>query len=88
LTKLLGRPIAHRKLSPEAFQAYWTGTGMPPKYAQIMVALDRAVEGGSEEGWTKQNTMGIDEWQGQKDIRVLKGNHKFGDFLIENLSKW
>jgi hypothetical protein len=43
--------MTYRKLSPDACQAYWTGTGMPSEYTKFMVALEKE---GSEEKLTKQ----------------------------------
>ncbi len=49
LSEILGRTIAHRRLSEAQLAARYEQAGLPPEYAPVLAAMDTAISQGAED---------------------------------------
>ncbi|MEV0438514.1 NAD(P)H-binding protein [Streptomyces spectabilis] len=49
VTRVTGRAVRHRAVSPDALAARLTGLGMPAAFARLLAALDDGISGGAQD---------------------------------------
>jgi hypothetical protein len=89
MTEVLGRKITHKKLTTdELYRRYRDVCGLEHDYAQLLTRSEPPIDQGSEEKWTKEKGVIIDEWQNQRDARVILGKITISEFLEKNKKQW
>jgi hypothetical protein len=89
MTEVLGRKITHKKLTTnELYRRYREVHGLEHGYAQLLTDLEPPIDQGSEEKWTKEKGVTIDEWENQRGVQVVLGKITVSEFLKKNKKQW
>jgi hypothetical protein len=89
MTEVLGRKITHKKLTTdELYKRYREVYGLEDAFARLMTNLEPSIDQGSEEKWTKEKGVTIDEWENQRDFQVVLGKITISEFLEKNKKHW